>query len=105
MKGHLVIGERWSYDLLVDPASKGIELSYFWRRVFFLLSPSPRRTIVLTGSAAEMARRKRELPTEEVERQIKLMEEELRGKRRVDFVDTTITKDKTLVALLGSIVK
>ena len=103
IKGHLIVGERWGYDILFDPASKGIKLPHWFRKIIFWLCPKPQKTVVLSGSAEEIADRKRELPREEIERQIKMIEKALYGNRNVAFVDSTENIDKTFGEVLSVI--
>ncbi len=104
VKGRLVIGERWRYDLLTDPASKGIYLPYSARKLVYSLCPRPPLTIVLSGSAGEMARRKAEIPEDEISRQLKIMEKELRGLKGVVFADSTGEVEETFTAVLKALV-
>lgn len=103
VKGHLIIGERWRYDILFDPASKGIGLPYWVRKIIFWLCPAPQKTIVLSGSAEEMAKRKEELPQEEIERQVQMIEKELCKSRNVVFADSTGDLDMTFGEVLNAI--
>lgn len=104
VKGRLIIGERWRYDLLTDPASKGIELPHQARKLIFSLCPRPPLTIVLSGSANEMARRKDEIPADEISRQLEIMEKELRGKKGVVFADSTGAVEETFTTILKALV-
>ncbi len=103
VKGHLVIGERWNYDLLLDPASKGIDLPLWVRKIFFALCPRPHKTLSFCGSASKMAERKKELPVAEIERQIDKMKELLEGRKRVYFINSTEEKDKTFEDSLSAL--
>jgi len=102
-KGHLIIGERWGYDILFDPASKGIQLPYWFRKFVFWICPGSQKSVVLSGSDREIAERKRELPRVEIERQINMIEREIRGNRGVAIVDSTKDIDLTFGEVLNFI--
>lgn len=103
-KGNLIVGERWSYDIVFDPASKGIGFPKWLRKFIFRLCPKPNKTIVLTGIAEKIANRKADLPREEIQRQISLLEAELREKYDdVFFVDGTEGLDGTFSKALQAI--
>lgn len=103
-KAHLVIAERWSFDLLYDPASKGISMSYKMRKILFLLTPKPHRVIVMTGSPEEISRRKPELPKEEIERQIKAIEINLKPNKKTKWVNSTTDMETTFEDILAALV-
>ncbi len=104
MKGNLVIGERWNYDILFDPASKGISLPYWFRRTIFSLCPPPQKTIVLMAEAEEITSRKPELPEREIARQIALINQLLANKKGVCYENTSTSTDKTFQRVLVRIV-
>ncbi len=89
MKAHLVVGERWKYDLILDPASKGISLPYIFRKIVYKLSPDAEKTIVLNGDPELIMARKPELPFNEINRQLELIRAELQGQKGIVFVDST----------------
>ena len=103
VKGHLIIGERWCYDILFDPASKGIGLPHWFRKIVFYLCPSPQKPIVLSGEAGKIAKRKEELPKEEIERQIKMIENEFIRNSNVGFVNSAESLDNTFREILRSL--
>jgi len=104
IRGHLVLGERWCFDLLFDPASKGIELPLWLRKLFFLLCPSPEKTIFLYGSADIIGKRKDDLTVEEIGRQIGEMENGLGGRKGVWLVDCTQETETTFGNVLKTLV-
>ncbi len=103
-KGRLVIGERWCYDILFDPASKGISLPYRLRRFFYSLCPSPSVTLVLAGAPEKMAERKKELPVEEITKQLDAMKKELGGRKAVTFADSTAGIEETFRSVLKALI-
>jgi len=75
VKGSLVIGERWCYDWLIDPQSKGVGLPLGVRRAFCGLCPKPDKVIVVHCTPDAAAVRKGELPVDEIQRQMDLIDQ------------------------------
>lgn len=73
-KGKLVIFDRYYYDFYLDKIRYRMSLGDAWFRAFEWLVPKPDVTIVLTGAAEPIWQRKKELPLEEVQRQIDTLE-------------------------------
>jgi len=69
VKGSLIVGERWCYDWLIDPQSKGIGLPFWARRMFFSFCPRPDKVIVVRCRPETAEKRKGELPAFEIARQ------------------------------------
>lgn len=103
IRGQLVVGERWNYDVMLDPASKSINLPRWIRLVFFHLVPRSCRTIALVGDPRVMAARKADLPAEEIARQIELIKREFSGIANMGFVDSTIGLDETKIQVFREI--
>jgi len=74
VKGSLVIGERWCYDWLIDPQSKGVNLPLWSRRLLYGLCPKPDKVIVVKCAPETAEKRKGELPAEEIRRQMTLID-------------------------------
>ncbi|MEK6758951.1 MAG: hypothetical protein AABY51_04195 [Deltaproteobacteria bacterium] len=103
-RGRLVIGERWCYDILFDPASKGIGLPYRLRRFFYSLCPSPSVTLVLAGAPEKMAERKKELPVGEITKQLDAMKKELGGRKGISIADSTAGIEETFKSVLKALI-
>lgn len=73
-KGKLVIFDRYYYDFYLDRLRYRMSLGDTWFRIFQWMVPKPDATFVLTGKAEPIWQRKKELPLEEVQRQIDTLE-------------------------------
>lgn len=73
-KGKLVIFDRYYYDFYLDKIRYRMGLGDTWFRLFQWMVPKPDATFVLTGEAEPIWQRKKELPLEEVQRQIDTLE-------------------------------
>ena len=72
-KGALIIGERWYFDVIINPVRYGFRLPR-WLLVFGgHLIPSPDMVILLSGDAEAIHARKPELSAEEISKQIAAM--------------------------------
>ena len=71
VKGELVLYDRYCYDFLIDPKSKGIMLPEFIVKIFLFFIPKPNKGIFLYVDPSKLINRKNEIPIEEVEVQIK----------------------------------
>lgn len=72
--GKLVIFDRYYYDFYLDKQRYRMSLGDIWFRSLEWLIPKPDITFVLTGEAEPIWQRKQELPLEEVQRQIDVLE-------------------------------
>lgn len=77
-KGKLVIFDRYYYDFYLDKQRYRMSLGDAWFRAFQWMVPKPDITFVLTGEAEPIWQRKKELPLEEVQRQIDTLEKHKR---------------------------
>ena len=66
----LVVFDRHFLDYLVDPERSRVRRGTWAARVLAAFLPRPRLTVVCTGDPEEIHARKRELPLEEVRRQV-----------------------------------
>lgn len=87
VKGSLVVGERWCYDLLIDPKSKGINLPYWVRRLVFGICPKPDKVIVVRCDPEVAAQRKGELPAEEIQKQMQIIDRLIVPNRKAYVLD------------------
>lgn len=69
-KGHLVVFDRYYYDFYVDKIRYRLSVSNSLIRFFQTFIPRPDITFLLIGDAQQIYERKKELPLEEVQRQI-----------------------------------
>lgn len=74
-KGHMVVFDRYYYDYYLDKLRYRFNLSDGIIRFMQHFVPEPHITFVLTGDAEPIWARKKEIPLEEVQQQIKLLEE------------------------------
>lgn len=105
MKGHLVISDRWCYDIMIDPGSKGIKLSVNIRQFFMRLIPKPDKIIALIGDPEKIANRKPELNVPTIVKQLNIMKSLFSGRSNIKFVNTDISPDKSFQEALRFIVK
>lgn len=73
-KGHLVVFDRYYYDFYLDKIRYRLKLGNFWVRLFQFFVPEPDITFLLTGDAEPIYERKKEVPLEEVQRQIEALQ-------------------------------
>lgn len=73
-KGRLIIFDRYYYDFYLDKLRYRFHLSDWVIRMMQTFVPKPDITFVLTGDAETIWVRKKEIPLEEVARQIRLLE-------------------------------
>lgn len=74
VRGHLVVFDRYYYDFYLDKLRYRFNLSDRVLRFMQHFIPGPDVTFVLTGDAEPIWARKKEIPLEEVSRQIQLLE-------------------------------
>ena len=67
---NLVILDRYYYDFLIDRRRFNLNIPEILPRLFLPLIPKPDMVFLLTGDPGEIYQRKKELPLEEIERQI-----------------------------------
>lgn len=73
--GKLVIFDRYYYDFYQDKIRYRMSLGDTWFRIAEHIVPRPDATFVLTGEAEPIWKRKQEIPLEEVQRQIDVLEQ------------------------------
>lgn len=79
MKGELILTDRWCYDLILDPGSKGINLPLWIRKFILLFIPKPSGNLLLKGQPEVFAARKSDLDEEEIQMQIQIMTDYFSG--------------------------
>ena len=70
VKGSLVVYDRYCYDYITDPSSKGVNLPRWLIRTFLMLVPKPDTVLFVYCDAHVAHQRKNEIPPEEIHRQI-----------------------------------
>ncbi len=72
-RGQLIIGERWYFDVVVNPQRYGFKLPEWLLRLGGYLIPQPDLTILLTADPDAIYARKPELTVEQITKQIEAM--------------------------------
>ncbi len=86
--------DRYSYDLIVDPKRTRLNLPKELRKFFVWLTPRPGIVFILKADADTIYSRKKELPKEEIERQLKEYDELAKTNKRFKVIDATKTPDE-----------
>ena len=68
---HLIIFDRYAHDLMIDPIRYKFKLPNRVTKFILNLFPSPTHWIVLNAPIKVLEKRKKELPTKELKRQIR----------------------------------
>lgn len=105
VKGSLVLGERWCYDLLLDPKSKGINLPYWVRRLVFSICPKPDKVIIVRCDPEVAAQRKGELPVGEIQRQMELIDHFFSSLKKAWVIDNGGSLDEGFKNMLHALLK
>lgn len=104
VKGELVLYDRYCYDFLIDPKSKGIMLHELIVKMFLFLIPKPNKGIFLYVEPSRLINRKNEIPIEEVEVQIKRFRELVHNDSRFIEVDNSGEIEKTVLCVSKKII-
>lgn len=105
LKGELVIADRWCFDLIIDPGSKGIRLPNWIIRPFFFFIPKPSGNLLLLGSPAIFASRKEDLSADEIQRQLVLMQRYFSRSRRTRQIRTDQQPEESFREALDFLVR
>jgi glycosyltransferase involved in cell wall biosynthesis len=103
LKGELVIGERWYYDVLVQPARYGFRLPHWLLRLGGRLVPKPDLVVLFEADPAVIRARKPELTVEAIRDQLDRMRDELSEIAGFVRIDTGGPLVGSVAALLRSI--
>jgi len=71
LKNHLIIFDRYAHDLLIDKIRYRLNLSKKFTRFILSLFPEPHLWLFLKAPIRLVEKRKKELPTKELKRQMK----------------------------------
>ena len=102
--GQLVISDRWCYDIIFDPGSKGIRLPLWLRKLVLALTPKPARIFVLSGDPETFAKRKKDLTSKEIEGQIQAMKLYFEGSSKSRFIRTDQSPQQSFEDLLPHLI-
>ena len=91
---HAVIGDRYSYDLYLDPKRFRLKLPRCLCRMAALLTPKPDAIVFLKGDPATILARKTELSHAEIENYQNAWDELSRGRASFLTVDASGTPDE-----------
>jgi thymidylate kinase len=100
MQGQLIISDRWGYDILFDPGSKGLQLPGWIRKLILFLIPKPSSIIVLTGDPEIFSERKKDLTEDDIRNQVEAMEDYFMNLKNAKFVRTDQQLDKSFQEVL-----
>ena len=100
----IIIFDRYSWDLIVDPRRFRISLPSGVIRHFVRFVPSPDCTIVLTAGAQEIYDRKNELSVQEIERQLAAYQTLEESVVSIKGISTSNGADEAALACLSELV-
>lgn len=89
-----VIFDRYSSDYLVDPERSRVFLPYFIRKLFFVTTPQPDLTFVLSCDPNIIYERKKELTMEEIKLILERYNKECSKNKRFVLLDASKTPDE-----------
>jgi thymidylate kinase len=104
MMGQLVISDRWCYDIVFDPGSKGIRLPLWLRKLVLALTPKPARIFVLSGDPEAFAKRKKDLTSQEIREQIQAMKLFFERSSKSRFIRTDQSPQQSFEDLLPHLI-
>lgn len=94
LKGQLIVGERWSFDLVYDPGGKEIHLPLWLELLAFSLTPKPKIAFSLGGNSDIISSRKNDIPLSEIENQLNLINKYLANKHYIHQIDCALSIDQ-----------
>lgn len=104
-QGKLVIFDRYYYDFYLDKMRYRMGIGDTWFRMVEWMVPKPDITFVLTGRAEPIWKRKQEIPLEEVQRQIDVMEKHKHHFAHVQTIDVVQPISKVVSEVASAILK
>jgi len=105
LKGSLVICDRWCYDLIIDPGSKGLRLPDIILKTILSAIPKPDKVIGLINTPSEIVKRKDELNILTVTAQLELVKSIIRKNKNSVLVDTSKSTNDSLTKIAEFITK
>ncbi len=100
-RGQLVIGERWYFDVLINPQRYGFRLPAWLLRFGGHLIPRPDLTVLLTADPDAIHERKQELTVQQITTQISAMQAILPDNPHGAEISTDTSLDESVAALLA----
>lgn len=100
-QGHLVVFDRYFYDFYMDKLRYRFTISDIVLDFFKLIVPHPDITFLLIGDAQQIYERKKELPLQEIEKQIQCLIDN--KKRFKNVIETNVSQSIQKVAFNVSV--
>ena len=100
-RGQLIIGERWYFDVLINPQRYGFRLPAWLLRFGGHMIPSPDLTVLLKADPSAIYARKPELTVEQITTQIAAMRGILPANPRGAEIATDVPLDESVAAVLA----
>ncbi len=101
----LVIGERWYYDVITNPARYGFRLPMWLLKLGGYLVPKPDRVVLITADPALIRHRKDELTVDEIAEQLRIFRDLLPSSPRGVEVANQGTLDDSAKVICDSILE
>jgi thymidylate kinase len=105
----VVIFDRYFYDYMTDSTRFRVSLPAWIINLFSKFVREPDLIIVLSADPHIINQRKPELPVEEIDRQIKRLEEVAKRFKNVEYIDTSgeldVSKKQVIRAIVEAVVK
>ena len=105
LRRSLVLGERWYYDVIVNPQRYGFHLPVWFLRLGGRLVPKPDLTVLLEAPAEKIHARKPELTIEQLEDQLSMMRAVLPGRPSGLCVSTSGSIEESVRTLNRSVLE
>lgn len=100
LKNHLIIFDRYAHDLLIDKARYRLNLSKKFTKYILSLFPEPNLWLFLEAPLKLVEKRKKELPTKELKRQMKEYSSFSKKKTNSLTVNTSYKIEKNISLIL-----
>lgn len=104
-KAHVWLFDRYYYDYYLDQRRARLNLPNWIVRFYGIFVPCPDITICLGGDPQKIYARKPETSLEEVSRQIKKIKDFSVSHKKTIWVDTTVSPEESINAVMVAIVK
>ena len=95
-KGHLVVFDRYYYDYYLDKIRYRLTISDTVLNAFRWMIPKPEVTFLLIGDSEVLYERKKEIPVEEIQRQIDILKLNKNQFSNSVIIDVNQTIEKTI---------
>lgn len=101
----LVVMDRYYYDFLIDKKRYGFNIPDYLPKMIFKIIPKPDIVIYLDNEPEELYARKKELPLEEIKRQIEKFRELVSKMPNAHTVNTRLTLKDVIQETCGIVIK